>query len=551
MARKIYILFFIVISLLFMFSGCGREKVGTDNLINNEVEEFQDLLDLSNLYLEENKFNEAIDILMKMVDIDKTRQETYIQLAKAYISLNDTKNTSKFIMNEIVDKNREDVKQIIDAIRPKPPKFTLASGIYDLKDYNELEFEDIPKTSSIYYTVDGTEATIDSILYELNSKIPLKKGQNIIHAILIDEFGISSKEVVYEFKMEQSLDYIYFKPYANIVQDFIGSEYTLQGADVADLDEDNIIELLVFYLDKTNQLYVNLYKYESETSAILKDTLTFGEMGFDLNAFQLRYANDSDFAILEHVKSEVNQGYETVLISIYTVKNDKFEKVYSYENFNASGASEEDLKSFKEVNIYKKEDVEISEEEYEKELAKYKDIDPIYDNSYGISYDYTDYGKNIIEKSYTKSESALLEFGLNKDFRSMLRIGKVDSSEFRINDNIDYVERLLGEPDYSDYWGGSRYISYDDTTYFGDLFNGAIRCIGFSNGAKLYGFEIGMSLEEIEKILGTPYTKNSIYEGDDFASMDSQYSITYSSGKYNLVIYFDKNDISEIAYISN
>ena len=60
-----------------------------------------------------------------------------------------------------------------------------------------------------------------------------------------------------------------------------------------------------------------------------------------------------------------------------------------------------------------------------------------------------------------------------------------------------------------------------------------------------------MSLEEMEKMLGTPYTKDSIYDGDEFASMDSQYSVTYSSGKYDLLIYFDKNDMSEMAFITN
>ena len=73
--------------------------------------------------------------------------------------------------------------------------------------------------------------------------------------------------------------------------------------------------------------------------AVLTDTLTFGEMNFD-SSKQLRYANDSDFAVLEHVRSDVNQGYESILVSIYTVNNNKFKNIYSYENFNASGASE-------------------------------------------------------------------------------------------------------------------------------------------------------------------------------------------------------------------
>ena len=563
MFKRKYTILILIICLLLTISGCQRYK--TENIndsiknksakvsIKEDIEDIQSLIELSNLYLEENKLNEAIEVLTKLLDADKTREETYIKLAEAYVLLNDIENASKFIVNEVVDKNREDVKKILDSIRPNPPKFTLESGVYDLKDYDGIKFEDISEKSLIYYTTDGTEATVDSILYELNSKIPLKKGQNIIRAILLNEFGLQSEEIAYEFKMKQSLDYIYFKPYANIIHGFMenDSKYTLQAANVADLDGDNIIELLVFYLDKTNNLYIDLYDYVNVTSAVLTDTLTFGEMNFDSNAFQLRYANDSDFAVLEHVRSDVNQGYESILVSIYTVNNNKFKNIYSYENFNASGASEEEKKSFKEVNIYKKEDVEISEKEYEEELAKYKDIDPIYDNSYGIPYDYTDYGNNIIEKSYIESESALLEIGLNKDFRNMLRIGKVDCSEFRINDNIDYVEKSLGKPDYSDYWGGSRYITYNDTTYFGDLFSGAIRGIGFSKGAKLYGFEVGMSLEEMEKMLGTPYTKDSISDGDDFASINSQYSVTYSSGKYDLLIYYDKNDMSEMAFITN
>ena len=56
--------------------------------------------------MEENKLNEAIEVLTKLLVPDKTREETYIKLAEAYVLLNDIKNASKFIVNEVIDKNR-------------------------------------------------------------------------------------------------------------------------------------------------------------------------------------------------------------------------------------------------------------------------------------------------------------------------------------------------------------------------------------------------------------------------------------------------------------
>ena len=64
---------------------------------------------------------------------------------------------------------------------------------------------------------------------------------------------------------ETILDYIYFKPYIISMVLWNDSKYTLQVTNVADLDGDNIIELLVFYLDKTNNLYIDLYDYVNVT----------------------------------------------------------------------------------------------------------------------------------------------------------------------------------------------------------------------------------------------------------------------------------------------
>ena len=93
MFKRKYTILILIICLLLTISGCQRYK--TENIndsiknksakvsIKEDTEDIQSLIELSNLYLEENKLNEAIEVLTKLLDADKTREETYIKLAEA------------------------------------------------------------------------------------------------------------------------------------------------------------------------------------------------------------------------------------------------------------------------------------------------------------------------------------------------------------------------------------------------------------------------------------------------------------------------------------
>lgn len=85
---------------------------------------------------------------------------------------------------------------------PEAPEVLLYSGTYHIPTKVEIT---LPETGSIYYTTDGSEPNINSLLYTEPITIPL--GRSNFKFAVISEEGVSSETVSrsYEFKLETDI----------------------------------------------------------------------------------------------------------------------------------------------------------------------------------------------------------------------------------------------------------------------------------------------------------------------------------------------------------
>lgn len=218
MHRKLTILSVIVIVAISLIGTLIYTTIGRDK--------FEKQIELGNKYLEECNYKKAILAFQAAIEIDENNIEARISLAETYTIL-ERYNEAEVVLIEAIDikpntpelylklikvynKMNKDIDEIIDLIKknqkfiqskqlqdlleqiiPLPLQVNLESGIYD--DIQEVHFTNIQEGCNIYYTMDGTEANENSLIYA--DSIYIDEGETILKAIVINDMGISSEEI--------------------------------------------------------------------------------------------------------------------------------------------------------------------------------------------------------------------------------------------------------------------------------------------------------------------------------------------------------------------
>lgn len=115
-----------------------------------------------------------------------------------------------------------------------------------------------------------------------------------------------------------------------------------------------------------------------------------------------------------------------------------------------------------------------------------------------------------------------------------------------LSKNKSEIIKIFGEPDEIDYWSGAEYFYYEDhlmLLYFGsnNKHNNGENVTGIHllpNG-KIMGVTVGMTFEQIKKVLGVPYSEG-------YNEMDGSYSLAYKIGEHQLL--FSAENTEEPTY---
>jgi len=120
------------------------------------------------------------------------------------------------------------------------------------------------------------------------------------------------------------------------------------------------------------------------------------------------------------------------------------------------------------------------------------------------------------------------------DFFELLREGRVENIEFGIGTKTETIISKWGKADMEDYFLGGTFLTYGNITFFTDAtdYTGKVAVIGISENTNVFSAKVGMTFNEIKKILGAPAaeiksgTEDELYGGD--------WCLVYESGEYKV-----------------
>lgn len=148
---------------------------------------------LAKLYIEYGDADNAIYYLEAAIDADRTDVES----VKLLVGLYEEKNDSASIRKLAGKASTDDTISLFEKYLLNQPIFNYKSGTY-----NELLTVEITAADgeAIYYTLDGTVPTAESMLY--SQPISVGEGNTVIHAITINSKGYISEEVIVTYKVK-------------------------------------------------------------------------------------------------------------------------------------------------------------------------------------------------------------------------------------------------------------------------------------------------------------------------------------------------------------
>ena len=140
----------------------------------------------------------ARSVYETMINQRPSDAEAYTRLAELYIRTGEPEAAVE-LMEKAAEKVKPDeITEIYQLNHTSATTFSCAPGSYDERIKVELVCEDV-LPSAIYYTLDGSEPTIESQLYD--APLILKNGANQIKAVSINSSGFVSEVAVGDYQI--------------------------------------------------------------------------------------------------------------------------------------------------------------------------------------------------------------------------------------------------------------------------------------------------------------------------------------------------------------
>ncbi|MFI3177066.1 MAG: chitobiase/beta-hexosaminidase C-terminal domain-containing protein [Eubacteriales bacterium] len=218
-------------------------SVGMITDMYNHSYEYQ--IDKANALRQQGKYEQAIEHLQKAIQVDSVDPKAKLLLAKTYIDLQWEEDAIEVLLDiiqtgsslqEVYDnliliyiqqEAYEEISTLLDEADDVTIKQSYQQYAADSPDYSVTggEYAEIVPlkllgntSGSIYYTIDGSDPTSDSELYE--TPIFLEEGEYEVKSIYVNAYGVASDIVSQQYYIELA------KPYMPEVNVYTG-EYTL------------------------------------------------------------------------------------------------------------------------------------------------------------------------------------------------------------------------------------------------------------------------------------------------------------------------------------
>lgn len=184
----------------------------------------------------------------------------------------------------------------IDLIVPAAPEVSVYSGDYFEPYMIEAE---APEDCSIYYTIDSTDPTTDSILYTGAISMPL--GKSVYKFIAVSPEGVSSDITIRTYKLTLNTEITVDMAISNVVQALIGADVLLdaQGS-LRGMNGHNVYKYSsVLRIDGYGDYYVIYEYYEDATGIQTRTDLIYGVSINDGSAHRITYDDEGKIVLAD------------------------------------------------------------------------------------------------------------------------------------------------------------------------------------------------------------------------------------------------------------
>ena len=155
-------------------------------LSEDETQEYAVQTALVDVYLRQERFSDAAELLQKMIAMNTATAENYQMLLDIYEESGNYEGIAKLYN----DTKEEKLRNLFEGYIAHKPEFDREPGEYQEEFELSLLTED---DSMIYYTTDGSDPKEDGTEYEEPIAIP--EGQVTVRAVACSKYGIYSEEM--------------------------------------------------------------------------------------------------------------------------------------------------------------------------------------------------------------------------------------------------------------------------------------------------------------------------------------------------------------------
>ncbi len=140
----------------------------------------------------------AESVYQDMLAEDDSQADVYELLAQLYIQQSKLDEARQLLDEASQKVEDEEITVLYQLTRPEPPTTSYDAGAYQ----DRIAVELIPSASEqvIYYTLDGTDPTVDSPVY--TEPLILPNGVTQLRAIAVNSIGYQSDIAVYEYDLQ-------------------------------------------------------------------------------------------------------------------------------------------------------------------------------------------------------------------------------------------------------------------------------------------------------------------------------------------------------------
>lgn len=190
-------------------SNYQKAMISYEKALEKDEKNISALRGLAEMYVMLEYYEEAESTYENLVGQKDITQEDWIDYVDVMVKLGKL-DEAKIIVEKLLETDpSEKIEELYSQMNVTVPIFNLTSGSFDA--YQLLEVENIAEGYNIYYTLDGSEPTQESIAY--SDSIVVSAPQNIIKAKAFSYLGYSSETVELNIEITAPIEEVKTRDY--------------------------------------------------------------------------------------------------------------------------------------------------------------------------------------------------------------------------------------------------------------------------------------------------------------------------------------------------